>query len=116
MIRRIQFEDKFIEFEVEGVVGVIISSNLSKPCPTCKDVDCYGQCDDGGLVENEKTAKYETEYEWETRFSYNTAIKAIESMILSHSIWGIDVLSSDYVNGIKMALKILNNRIYGQGI
>ena len=85
-----------------------ISSDLKKPCPYCEQSDCHYSCDEsqaGGFNGKE----LETDDEYNTRRQYNTAIDAIESIILAHAVAGLDVEASEYLEGLNSALDKIAN-------
>jgi hypothetical protein len=88
MKKLIKIGEYVIEIEQEGNSG-IVTSNLKKDT-SGKITDTYKDV----MIKNR----------------YNTAIDAIESLVLAHSVAGIDVESKEYVEGIKSVLDALVNQ------
>ena len=65
------------------------------------------------LIEGFEREKYEDEETNPAAFveEYNTALDALESLILTHACEGIDVASKAYQNGVQTALDALANNL-----
>ena len=82
--------------------GNLIHSKLKDECPACKNPNCYAHCEEST----------ETDDEWLNRHRWNTAMDALESMILAHAIAGIDVESPAYIEGIETTCDALSNNSF----
>ena len=101
--KTIKFSEIIIEITSSEMADVI-TSNMKEKCPGCGDPNCYyDACNESDEFEDDAR----------TRHLFNTAIDALESMILAHFGAGINVGSEEYVAGITTAYDALCNNIYG---
>jgi hypothetical protein len=86
----------------EGVViQVDVSSvGLRRKCPYCEGETCYHHCDESQAGGFEIDTCLETDDEYDSRYRFNTAISAIEYVIMQHRMRGMDVESDEYQMGI----------------
>lgn len=78
--------------------GRLTSSLQRENCPTCDRPDCgfvTACCEDDDVI---------------VRAEINGMLDAVESMVLSHAVAGIDVESEPYVKGVISALDAIGNR------
>ena len=101
--RKIQVDKYVIEIDAFADGGVI-HSNLKELCPIC-GADCYGGC------ESLSSEEVEAPEDMEARRMFNTAMDAVESVILAHSCSGVDVESKEYIDGLKTAIEAISNNI-----
>ena len=99
----------FIKIEQEGKSGTI-SSNLKQTCPYCNQTDCNYSCDES-QAEGFNSQNLETKEQHNTRLRFNASVDAIESLVLAHSLAGIDVESKEYIEGLETTLDALMNQI-----
>lgn len=81
-----------------GDGGGSITSDLHEKCPICESLNCYRDCP-SELAKLE----LEDEDEMEGRLDYNKMMDALESIILAHSLAGIDITTPAYMEGIETA-------------
>jgi hypothetical protein len=88
--------------------GGSIQSNLRENCPICK-AECYGGCESIQSIIDSKEVEASEDKIY--RFLLNTAMGAVESMILAHYCAGVDIESKEYVQGLETAIEAIKDNI-----
>lgn len=90
-----------------------ISTNLKETCSYCNNEDCDMDCPNYGEHCNDRDPDIQRQKEEEgIKFRlYNTAIDAIESMILAQACAGIDVESEKYIISLQACLDSIGNNL-----
>jgi RNA polymerase subunit RPABC4/transcription elongation factor Spt4 len=89
-----------------------ISSDLKELCPHCQDSECYFTCEKSQVIPDcqfSEIAKEEEDEKVQSRHVWNSAMDAIESLILAHACAGINVCGKGYIKGIEQAIEGLSN-------
>jgi len=90
-----------------------IESDLKQVCPYCNNPECEMEC--SGFMEemSDRDADAQKEKEQEAiNFQKCRMVEnAIESLILAHVMAGVNVESSEYLNGLKTACDAIVNHI-----
>jgi len=84
--------------------GGTISSCLKETCPHCQDTDCDFDCPES--CEDSSKVK-----ETRSRLAYNFACDAIEAMVLSQALAGLDIESPEYLDSLNSAIDAVANNI-----
>lgn len=103
---------KNITIKIDGYIiqiesfrnGGTIKSNLKENCPIC-GAECYGAC------ESISSGEVEAPEDLDSRRMFNTAMDAVESVVLAHACAGLDVQSKEYVEGLKTAIEAISNNV-----
>jgi len=77
-------------------------------CPFCGQQLCNFDCDMSQGAHNDDE-QGESDDEVRGRLQYHGGCDALESLILSHAIAGIDITSPAYIEGIESAVEALGN-------
>lgn len=91
--------------------SISFSPDLKENCPHCSQPDCNFSCDlsVAGFAEGHQTT--EDEAIVAARLVYNGAIDGITSLILAHTIAGVDIELPAYLEGIETAIDSCAQRI-----
>lgn len=95
--------------------GGTIKSQLKEISDTISLVDDYFSFVDSGngkeILLTDEMKKHKILKRQITALLWNTAIDALESLILAHAVTGVDVQSSAYIEGIETALDAVKNHL-----
>lgn len=88
-----------------------ITSDLPEICSYCNSADCDMTCPDAlEYISDRDPEEFRLKSEQALNFRvYNSAMHAIESLILAHACAGIDVTTPAYVEGIESAFDGCSN-------
>jgi hypothetical protein len=98
---------KFPVYGIEVTLGRDAGGKLNGGSITSELHEEVPEEPEGGLNAGDD---YEFKYEeWMAAEKYDAAMHAIESLILAHTVAGVDVLSPDYLEGIETAVEACGN-------
>jgi hypothetical protein len=91
--------------------GGSITSEMKEVCPHCEDRNCDFDCPEAMEWASDRDSDFTNDKmdELEGNRNFNHGVNAIESMILTHAMAGINVESEMYKSGIRAALDGLAN-------
>lgn len=99
-----------VKFDIETQTGSI-TSDFKNLCPYCGAPDCYHGCEAFFEDRAMTPVKHwkESEDEMLLRMIFNSKVDAIQSLILSHALAGVDIQSLAYIEGIESAFIAIEN-------
>ena len=111
MAKTIHLEKFDIIINLVNGGGSVLHSSLKEICQYCHEVECEMDCPEFGeyCTDRDPDCSNTKADERKGFLFYNGGVDAIESMILSHAVAGIDIESESYQDGIQAALDSLGN-------
>lgn len=104
-------EEEWISITIDESGCGNVHSTLKQSCPYCGQWNCYHNCAKSSEAWDNSSEELETEDEYDSRYRYNTAIDAVESLVLAHACAGINVDSKEYKEGLKSAIEAMANNL-----
>jgi hypothetical protein len=91
--------------------GGSITSEMKEVCPHCEDRSCNFDCMEAQEWASDRDMDYQNDNneELEGNRNFNYGVDAIEAMILTHAMQGLNVENEMYIAGIRAALEGLAN-------
>jgi len=99
---------------IEGAwQGGSMESDIKETCPYCNDIDCEMNCEkfEEHCTDRDIDCFNKKKEERVEFMTHRGAAEAIESLILSHAVAGIDVESPAYIEGIETSLNAVTNNL-----